>query len=89
MIIEFLIILLIGVLQFLTAWLPTGPDSVGITLPWGLDDLLINAMSYFRAFIEIFPPAGVVLQAFIIYLGFKLGLMILKLFLGARSPQIQ
>lgn len=78
------ILILTGItslLAYLLQWLPSG-----LELPWGLDGIMIMAVGYFNAFVQIFPPLGIVVQAFLIYIGFKLGIMILKLFLGSRAP---
>ncbi len=83
MILNLLFVAIISILGFLTAWLPSG-----LTLPFGLDTIFQTTFSYLYAFIEIFPPMGIVLQAFIVYLGFRIGLMILKVFLGSRSPSL-
>jgi len=56
------------------------------TLPFGTDQLLIYAVSMFKAVAEIFPPFQVVYTAALLYLGFEGIMFILKLILGHRAP---
>lgn len=65
----------------LVSWLPTAD-----TLPWGLDDIWTDAIAYFKGFTELFPPMEIVFQAFMIYLGFRLLLIVVKIFVGSRVP---
>lgn len=81
MIFQFLFIILKTTVLLLFGFLP--PADV---LPWGMDPIVSQAISYFNAFIVIFPPIGVVFQAFILYLGFRLAMLLIKLILGNRTP---
>jgi len=65
----------------MVSWLPTAT-----ILPWGLDDLWITSIGYFKGFMLVFPPLTIVFDAFMIYLGFRLLLIVLKIFLGKRTP---
>lgn len=80
--IVYLIMLSIGnVLSIMFSFLPSVT-----TLPYGIDPIAVQAMGYVRAMIVIFPPLGVILQAFLYYLGFRLILAIVKVILGGRAP---
>lgn len=83
MLLFLLISLILALSQVLTAFLPSAT-----TLPFGIDTFVVTAFSYFYAFIDIFPPMGVILQAFLVYLGFKLALLVFKIFLGHRAPEL-
>jgi len=48
-------------------------------LPWGLDAYFVTGFSGFYSLAEIFPPLGIVIQAFVIYVLFKLSLLIFKM----------
>jgi len=81
MIIQFLFTILISIAQALTGFLPTVE-----TLPWGIDALLVTSTGYFKGFMQIFPPLQIVFGAFMLYLGFRLLLIVLKIFMGKRTP---
>lgn len=49
-------------------------------LPFGMDAILVTAVSYLHYFIQIFPLFGIVFNAFLIYLGFRVTLLTLHLF---------
>lgn len=55
-------------------------------LPWGIDDVLANGMGYYRNLMEIFPPLSTVLNAVLIYFGYRLAIIVLRFFLGSRTP---
>lgn len=77
--------LLVGIgtiLSFLFSWLPNVEE-----LPLGMDTAILTATTYFRSFMEIFPPFQVVLTAFLWYIAFKFSMIILNLFLGHRTPK--
>lgn len=50
------------------------------TLPWGIDSFLVTAFGQIHSFIAIFPPIGVALNAFVIYLSFEILMFFLKTF---------
>jgi len=58
----------------------------GGTLPFGIDAIMVQAFSSFKAVMLIFPPFAVVYQAAILLLGFEVIMFILKLALGHRAP---
>jgi len=58
----------------------------GGTLPFGIDAIMIQAISSFKAVMIIFPPFQVVYNAAILLLGFEVIMFILKLILGHRAP---
>jgi len=47
-------------------------------LPWGIDDVLTTGIGGYHALATYFPPLNVVMTAFIIYIGFRVVLMILR-----------
>jgi len=58
----------------------------GGTLPFGIDAIMVTAVSSFKAVALIFPPFEVVYQAAIVLLGFEIIMFVLKLILGHRAP---
>jgi len=61
-------------LETLFNWLPLVD-----TLPWGIDAILIMAVGLFKAFVAIFPPMQIVFEAFLIYIGFRIILKLLRM----------
>jgi len=59
------------------------------TLPFGTDDILITAVSSFKAVMLIFPPFQVVYTAAMLLLGFEGIMFILRLILGHRLKDHQ
>jgi len=55
-------------------------------LPFGIDGYLTTAVGYFQRIEMIFPPLGILMTMFLIYIGFRITLLALKLFLGNRAP---
>jgi len=83
MIIQLLIILVLSILQLVFSFLPDGSQ-----LPWGTDGALTLAVGWLR-YIEIsLWPVTVIINVFIIYALFRLGLLLLRLLLGHRSPKV-
>lgn len=83
MIISAIIRVVIGVLGAIFAFLPTVTE-----LPWGVDQYLSDGMGYFNRIAEVFPPLGVLMDVFLIYIGFKATLLLVKVFLGSRAPAL-
>ena len=77
MISEIIIYGVTQVVSFFTAFLP-GAGQVPLPLPWGLDSIMTQAVQAYKALAGAFPPFQTVLDAFIIYLGFRLVLKIIK-----------
>jgi len=50
------------------------------TLPLGMDSVLSTAVGYFRGLMSIFPPLEVVFTAFLIYVSFRVSLILLNVF---------
>lgn len=59
------------------------------TLPWGVDSVLSDGMGYYRTLMDVFPPLSTVLNAVLIYIGYKLAIIVLRFFLGSRTPVTQ
>jgi len=62
-------------LSWATSWLPTVT-----TLPFGMDNALTLGVGYFKTVADLFPPLAVLLEYVLIYIGFKLTLLVLNLF---------
>lgn len=62
------------------------PFPVVTELPWGVDSFFASGIGYFRHMMEFFPPFSTVLDAFLLYIGFRLAIIILRFFLGSRTP---
>jgi len=82
MIIQLLLQILISGLNVIFGWLPDAS-----TLPFGIDEILVDGVGQFKALMALIPPLETVFTAFMIYLSFRLGLILLKVFLGNRTPQ--
>lgn len=82
MITQFLFSILMTIAGVLFGWLPAVE-----TLPLGIDDALSTVFGWMRSFITEVWPAQVVLEVVLWYLGFRVGLIVLKLFLGHRAPK--
>lgn len=67
----------------LTSWLPSAA-----TLPFGLDTIVLSMYQGLQTIITVFPPLSVVLTAFLIYAGFRLGLMFFRILIGHRAPDL-
>lgn len=72
------IILLVG---FIFAVFP-----IITVLPWGVDEFLVSAIGSYRHLAEFFPPLSLLLTLSLLYIGFKLGIIMLRFFLGSRTP---
>ena len=55
-------------------------------LPLGIDPVLSMAVSWMYGAIATLPYLEIVWQSFLWLLGFELAFLILKLFLGSRTP---
>lgn len=81
MIIHILLSIVIVILNTITSWLPVVTE-----LPFGLDSILQTAVSYFHGAGQTLPYLEVVWSAFLYVAGFELLLLVLKIFLGSRTP---
>lgn len=48
------------------------------TLPFGMDEPLVTAFGNFNAFMDMFPPLHITFVAFMIYLGFRVAVLVLN-----------
>lgn len=83
MIIQTIFNFIISVFKFFLSGFPTITQ-----LPWGLERTIGTAVSFYRYLGAYIPVLLVIMNAFIIYVTFKLGLLVLKLFLGNRAPTL-
>lgn len=74
MLINFILQLIVSFLAMLLSRFPTIT-----TLPFGIDEILVTGVGGYRALAVIFPPLDIVLTAFLIYLGFRIGLRIFRM----------
>ena len=66
------------VVTFLGQFLP-GYDTVPLQLPWGTDVWISQGITGYKILAQSFPPMGVVMTAFLIYIGFKIAVQLLKM----------
>jgi len=83
MIISYFLSFILYGLSFLLSPFPTVD-----VLPFGVDELLLNGFGYFRIISEAFPPFALMLEVTLWYLGYRVGLIILKVFMGHRTPHL-
>lgn len=81
MILFFILTFLLTSVSFIFSALPTVT-----VLPWGIDEFLVSGMGQFRSLMEFFPPFATVLSAFLVYIGFRLTIILLRFFLGSNTP---
>lgn len=81
MIIVILFSLIFSLVTLMFSFLPDGN-----VLPFGTDNILVTAVQTVYAFIDVFPPIGIVFQAFSVFILYKIGMLILRLFIGHRAP---
>lgn len=74
-----------GLVGLFTQWLP-GYGENPLLLPWGTDELIQNIISSYYGAIETLPYLKAGLTAFAILITFEMTLLLLKLFLGSRTP---
>jgi len=74
MLIYALITVVTMMLSVFTVWFPIVNE-----LPWGLDSYILSGFSGIYTLSEYFPPLGMVLDGFLIYMGFKFGMLIFKM----------
>lgn len=65
------------IITFLGRYIP-GYGDVPLLLPWGTDLWFQQGITGYKILAQSFPPMGVVLTAFLIYIGFKIAIQILK-----------
>jgi len=82
MIIQLLLQIIISALNVITSFLPKVE-----TLPFGMDYILDSGMQYFRTVMVSIPPLETLLTATMVLFSYKLGMIILKIFLGSRTPK--
>lgn len=58
------------------------------TLPWGVDETLIKAVSYYKFIGDVFPPFELFMSVTYLYLGYKFSKILLKAIMGSRMPSL-
>lgn len=77
MISEIIIYSVVQVVTFFTQFLP-GAGQVPLKLPWGIDDIMVQAMGAYHVLANAFPPFSTILTAFTIYISFRIIVKVLK-----------
>lgn len=77
MIVEIILYTLSKVIDLFAQILP-GYGTVPLPLPWGLDSMLVTGVQGYKVLSTAFPPMQVVMDAFLIYISFKIVVQILK-----------
>lgn len=83
MIISFLLNAILTGLSVLFSLLPVVEE-----LPFGLDAFFVSGVGGYKQLMAFFPPLETVLIAFGVYLGFRIILLIMRVFLGSNSPTV-
>ena len=65
------------IVTFLAQFFP-GNGQVPLLLPWGIDSIMVQGVQGYKILATAFPPFTVVLNAFLIYIGFRIALQLLK-----------
>jgi len=55
-------------------------------LPWGVDAFIVQGVGGYKLLATAFPPLSTVMTIFLIYISFRLGMILLRFFLGSRTP---
>ncbi len=77
MILEIIMFAILSILGIFAQFIP-GSGQVPLLLPWGLDDIINAGVVGYKTLSTAYPPFAIVLQAFIIYIGFKITMQLLK-----------
>jgi len=77
----YLILFVVSVLNIVLSWVP-----VVTSLPFGIDLFLSAVFGYVQAFGEVFWPFKPILNVIFFMIPFYLTLLVVKVFLGARTP---
>lgn len=81
MIIQAIFNVIMNFFKVILGWLPIVTE-----LPFGMDEIFVDAVGMFKSAMALFPPLQVVFTAFMVYLSFRLALIVLRLFIGHRAP---
>lgn len=81
MILSYLFIAIGTMLSAFFSWLP----QIN-TLPFGMDAVLSTAVGYYNYFASMNWPVVYPMQCAMIYLSFELTLLVIRVFLGSRTP---
>jgi len=81
MIIYLLLTLLTYIVSIVFAVFPTVTE-----LPWGVDSTLVDGVASYKLIMGVIPPLGLMLDLTIIYITFRLSIIVLRFFLGSRTP---
>ncbi len=79
MIVELIIYAIGVILGFFGGFFPSDPVCQCVTsLPWGLDNILQQGVNGYKVLAISFPPFSIIFGAFLILIGFKIALKLLK-----------
>lgn len=82
MITQYIFSFIIAVFSVIFGWLPEVT-----TLPLGIDSALVTLFGWLRSLVENVWPIQIILTCLLWYLSFRIGLMVLKFFIGHRAPK--
>lgn len=85
MIINLLLNVVVLFIGALFSWLPQ-VTTLPYIVDYDIDTALVNGVGQLRTFFEAFWVLGIMFQGFIFLLGYYSIKMVLKFFLGSRSP---
>jgi len=77
MIFEIIMYGIIVLSDFFGRFLP-GYGEVPLKLPWGVDDYVALGINGYKVLAQSFPPMQTILNAFLIYIGFRIAIQLLK-----------
>lgn len=81
MLIQLLISVVLAILTLLFGWLPKAT-----VLPYGIDEHLQTGVGYVKGLTTYFPFLATITTAVLIYIGWRLLLLVANVFLGSRTP---
>lgn len=55
-------------------------------LPFGTDEYFATGIGFFNRITELVPILSVVVEVFLLYIGFRITVIIIRFFAGSRSP---
>lgn len=85
MIISLLLNVLIAIVGIILSWLPT-VTTIPPIFGFDIDSTLVTAMGYFNGVTSLFWPLAIILQGFLVLMGYYLLKITLIFFLGSRAP---
>jgi hypothetical protein len=85
MIVNFILNLLVGILNILFGWLPT-ITTLPTIIGFDIDSALVTGMGQLNTVITSVWVLGYLMQGFLFIMGYYIIKMTLRFFLGSRAP---